>query len=585
MKRFYCRSVLRTLMLLLVSCPVFVQAQFQQQQAQEPKELDPVSRTYAITNATVVQGPGRKSEKTTVVVKDGLILNVGKNISIPPEAIIIKGDSLHVYAGFIDGLSRVGVTKPKEEPNRERPKDPGNPTPEFAGITPQNDVRASINPTDKTVDELRALGFTSAQVVPYGGMLPGNAAIISLSGKTTDAMVLVAKSALFSELAGAQRVYPATTIGVLAKWRELYKQSIQAKNYENLYAANRTGLSRPTADRTLEAFYPVIDKKIPVVFEEDRYLEAQRVMGLQNDLGFNLMIVDLKEGWDAIAKVKSSGAKVFLSLDLPAEEKKDEKKDDKKGGPGKKEEAKKEEKKDAPSTLTPAEKEALEKRKNEFMALYVGQSAAYQKAGVTFGFSTLSVKPADIRTNLGRMIKAGLTEDQALAALTTSPAQLLGLSDRLGSIDNGKIANLVLSDKPYFNEKAKVRYVFVDGTMYKYDPKEQAKATDASKAVLVGNWVVSTDLPSGRTDETLTIKQEGNAFAGSISGGTLTSAVNVESIELNGNALKYSYTIEMGGQSYKVDVTATIEGSAFKGNATHGTRGTFQVEGKKDPNR
>src|SRR5690349_10223921 len=109
MKRFYCRSVLRTLMLLLVSCPVFVQAQFQQQQAQEPKELDPVSRTYAITNATVVQGPGRKSEKTTVVVKDGLILNVGKGISIPPEAIIIKGDSLHVYAGFIDGLSRVGV--------------------------------------------------------------------------------------------------------------------------------------------------------------------------------------------------------------------------------------------------------------------------------------------------------------------------------------------------------------------------------------------------------------------------------------------------------------------------------------------
>src|SRR5687768_6521289 len=100
MNRVYCRSVFRTLMLLLVSCPVFVQAQFQQQQAQEPKELDPVSHTYAVTNATVVQGPGRKSEKSTVVIKDGLIIGVGKNISIPPEAIVIKGDSLHVYAGF-----------------------------------------------------------------------------------------------------------------------------------------------------------------------------------------------------------------------------------------------------------------------------------------------------------------------------------------------------------------------------------------------------------------------------------------------------------------------------------------------------
>jgi imidazolonepropionase-like amidohydrolase len=582
MKSYYYRSVSKMLLLLLVSLPVFVQAQFQQQPAPEPKELDPVSRTYAITNATVTQGPGRKLEKATVVIKDGLILNVGKGISIPSEAIIIKGDSLHVYAGFIDGLSRVGVVKPKEDPNRERPKDPGNPTPEFAGITPQNDVRASVSPTEKSIEELRALGFTTAQVVPYGGMLPGKAAIISLSGKTTDAMVLVANSALFSELAGAQRVYPATTIGVLAKWRELYKQSLQAKNYENLYSSNRAGLARPKSDRVLEAFYPVIDKRMPVVFEADRFLETQRVMGLQNDLGFSLMIADLKEGWDAIPKIKSTGTKVFLSLELP-EDKKDEKKDGK--GGAKKDEPKKEEKKeDKPASgLSPAEKEALEKRRNEFLAMYVGQAATFQKAGVQFGFSTLSVKTTDIKANLGRMIKAGLTEDQALAALTTGPAQLLGLSDRLGTIDNGKIANLVLSDKPYFNEKSKVRYVFVDGAMYKYDAKEQPKA-EAPKLAIAGSWTVSTEWPSGKADETVTFKQEGSNISGSISGGSLANAIPLEGVELNGNTLKYSYTVEMGGQSYKVDVTANVEGAAFKGTVTHGTKGSYQIEGKKDPN-
>jgi imidazolonepropionase-like amidohydrolase len=581
MKSYYCRSVLRPLLLLLVSLPVFVQAQFQQQPTPEPKELDPVSQTYAITNATVTQGPGRKLEKATVVIKDGLILNVGKGISIPSEAIVIKGDSLHVYAGFIDGLSRVGVAKPKEDPNRERPKDPGNPTPDFAGITPQNDVRASISPTEKSIEELRALGFTAAQVVPYGGMLPGKAAIISLSGKTTDAMVLVPNSALFSELAGAQRVYPATAIGVIAKWRELYKQSVQAKNYENLYSSNRAGLARPKSDRVLEAFYPVIDKKMPVIFEADRFLETQRVMGLQNDLGFSLLIADIKEGWDAIPKLKSTGTRVFLSLDLP-EDKKDEKKEGK--GGAKKDEPKKEEKKeDKPTGLSPAEKEALEKRRNEFLAMYVGQAASFQKAGVPFGFSTLSVKTADIKANLGRMIKAGLTEDQALAALTTAPAQLLGLSDRMGTVDNGKIANLVLSDKPYFNEKAKVRYVFVDGAMYKYDAKEQPKA-DAPKLAVAGSWTVSTEWPSGRADETVTLKQEGSNLTGSISGGTLANAITLEGVELNGTTLKYSYTVEMGGQSYKVDVTATVEGTSFKGTVTHGTKGSYQIEGKKDPN-
>ena len=97
---------------------------------------------------------------------------------------------MYVYAGFIDGLSRTGVVKPKEEPsNKEKVKDPGNPPADRAGITPQNDVRSFLNPGDKSIEEFRALGFTTAHVVPFGGMLPGNGAIISLGGKSADDMV------------------------------------------------------------------------------------------------------------------------------------------------------------------------------------------------------------------------------------------------------------------------------------------------------------------------------------------------------------------------------------------------------------
>jgi hypothetical protein len=567
---------------LTASSGGLAEAQFQQQPQPEERELAPVSRTYAITNAVIIQAPGRKIDRGTVVIKDGLITAVGKNVPVPGEAILIKGDSLYIYAGFIDGLSRTGVTKPKEDPNqqRERPKDPGNPAPEIAGIFPQNDVRTSLNPTDKTLEELRAVGFTAAQVVPYGGMLPGTGAIIFLKGKTPDEMILTPRSALYSELAPAQRVYPNTVIGVMAKWRELYRQALQAKNYEMMYASNRTGLTRPPSDRILEAFYPLIDKRIPVLFEADKYLDAQRVLALQSEFGLPLIVGDLKEGWDAIPKLKSSATKVFLSLDLPEDKKFDStatKKD-----ADKKEAAKTEEpKKQKPDP----EKEALEKRKNEAIQQYTSQAATFQKAGFVFGFSALTVKTTDIHKNLRRMIAAGLTEDQALAALTTSPAQLMGLSDRLGTVDNGKIANLVLSDKPYFHEKAKVRYVFVDGVMFKYDAKEAPKAAATVVIDISGTWTVTTETAEGKSEEKVTFKKDNNTYSGSITGGRFQRAATLDAVELNGNKLKYSYTTQAEGQSVRVDVEATVEGETFKGSATAGRFGAFPVEGKKDPNK
>jgi hypothetical protein len=341
-----------------------------------------------------------------------------------------------------------------------------------------------------------------------------------------------------------------------------------------MYASNSAGLNRPSSDRVLQAFYPVIEKKLPMVFEADRFLETQRIMNLQKDLGFLLVLADLKEGWEAINKIKSSGTKVFLSLDLP-----EDKKEDKKDNKDKKADSKTDE-----TSLTPEEKEALEKRKAEFLSLYINQASVFQKAGINFGFSTLSAKTSDIRANLRRMIKAGLTEDQALAALTTNAAQLLNLSDRLGSLDNGKIANLVVSDKSYFHEKANVRFVFVDGVMYKYDVKEVPKA-DATKFDIVGTWIVSTQTAGGKTEETLTIKKEGKDYTGSVSGGKLAEAITLELVELNGTSLKYNYTVQMGGQSYKVDVQATVDATSFKGTSQQGTTGSFPVEAKKEPKR
>lgn len=541
--------------------------------AQEEVKLAPVTRTYAITNVNIIQGPGRKVDMGTVIIRNGIIQNVGKNLAIPADAVVIKADSMYVYAGFIDGYSRVGVTKPKEESNRERPKDPGNPEPAQAGITPQNDVRTSLNPADKTVEDLRALGFTTAQVVPYGGMLPGSAAIVQLAGNSANDMVLVGNSAFYSELTPAQRVYPNTVIGVMSKYRELYRQASQAKAYESLYASNRAGLERPVSDKILEAFYPVIDKRVAVLFKAERNLDINRVILLQKDLGFNVVLGDVKEGWDMINKVKAANAKVFLSLDLP-DAVKEEKKDDKK------EESKK---------PVDAEKEALEKRKAEAVAQYTAQASVFQKAGVTFGFSTASAKTKDIPANLRRMIAAGLTEDQALAALTTTPAQWLGIADRVGTVDNGKLANLVITDKPYFNEKSKVRYVFVDGVLHKYEVKEEKKADakngNGKKADPNGKWSYTTETPQGNSTGVIKIKNDGGNYSGTITNSMSGQETELNSILVDGNSLTFSFGFNAGGGTMTIEVSLTIDGNEFEGTMAVGNFGSFPMKGSKDPNQ
>ena len=564
MKSIYLKHLLTAMVLVLgLGMPTLLRAQ-------EERNLGPVSGTYAITNVTVIQAPGRKLDMGTVVIKNGIITAVGKGIAVPPEAIVIKGDSLFVYAGFIDGLSRTGVVKPKEE-TKEKVKDPGNPPPDRAGITPQIDVRNFLSPTDKTVEDLRALGFTTAQVVPYGGMLPGNAAVVSLGGKSADEMVLASKTALYSEFTTAERIYPATVLGVMAKYRELYRQAAQAKSYESLYASNRAGLERPSPDRILEAFYPVIDKREPVLFKTEKILDVQRAITLQTDLGFSLVAANVKEGWDVLPKIKSGNVKVFLSLDLP-EEKKDEKKDDKK-------DVKKEEK-----AKPDPEKDKLEKRKAEFVTLYAAQPTAFQKAGVPFGFSTLTAKTKDIPANLRRMIKEGLTEDQALAALTINAAQILGMSDRLGSIDNGKIANLVITRKPYFNEKAQVRYVFVDGVVYKYEPKEEKKA-DAKKIDVSGTWSYSIETPQGANTGKLKLKKQGDNYTGTITSQYADKEVELKTVSLDNNQLTYSYSLQVEGSTVNVDAAVTVDADTFEGSVTTTQYGSFPTKGTKDPNR
>lgn len=568
------------LLICLGTLPGFINAQ--------DSDLRPVTTKYAIKNATIVQAPGRVISKGTVVFENGVIKSVGANVSIPKDALVIDADSMYVYAGFISGMSNIGVPKPKEDRERPDRKLRADPPYNLAGITPEASVTDMLSIDDKSVEEYRQLGFTTAQTMPYNGMLSGTSALVLLGG-TTSSMVIQPNYTMYSQLSGAGGVYPNTVIGVMAKYRDMYRKAQQAMDYESRYKSNSTGMARPVTDLTLAALYPVVKKQMYVAFEANDILDVMRVLTLKNDLGFNLMLGEVKQGWDAIDKIKAANASLFLSLDLPEikEEKKEEKKEAKaaeaKEGEEKKEEPKKEEK-PKEKTAADLEKEALEKRQKEMITKYYSQASMFNAKGIKFGFSTLDSKSKDFKTTINNIIKNGLAEDQALAALTTYPAEILGLSSKMGTIDNGKMANLIVSDKPYFDEKSNVRYVFVDGVLYEYEVKKENKKKNGGEPVKPnGAWNYTSSTPQGEGTGVITITGSEGNYSGTMTLSFNDSTNDIENLDIDGNNVSFSLTIDAGGQQMTMDVTMTIDGDTFEGTMTVGQFGSFPLSGSKTP--
>jgi imidazolonepropionase-like amidohydrolase len=546
---------------------------------QNVDDLKPVTRTLVFTNVNVISSPGQMAEKIHVVVRDGLIEAVGKDIKIPADARVIAADSMFMYAGFIETLSHTGVPKPKNEGSgssrgassqQGQPRiNPGNPPYERAGIQPDRSVKTVLKADDKTVGDMRKLGFTSAHVVPRGKMLPGKGAIILLNGDSPDEMVLKENTSQYAQLQGAGRVYPSTVIAVMAKFRELYRKAELAKKHEEAYAANPGGMQRPTYDAVLQAFYPVIDQQQPIFFHAEKSLDAHRAITLKKDLGFPMVIVESKTAQDYLPLIKEHGLSICLSLDLPKEEK---------------EEFEMEEELSGTALELAKEQAAMHKRKTEAIQNHEKQAALLAEAGIPISFSTLDVKSKDLYANLERMHKAGLSKEDALAALTTNPAKTLGVDAMLGTIEQGKIANMVVMNKQFLEEKAQVRYVVVDGKLFEYEIKEKKKKSkgDSDAAVnIVGTWSYMANIPGRETEGEIIIKGEPGDYSGTISSSQGPGALDIENVEVDGNTLSFTYSVDMGGQSLPISIEVDIDGDSFEGELTAGEFGSYPMEGER----
>ncbi|MBK8546940.1 MAG: amidohydrolase family protein [Saprospiraceae bacterium] len=127
------------------------------------------------------------------------------------------------------------------------------------------------------------------------------------------------------------------------------------------------------------------------------------------------------------------------------------------------------------------EERGFEEKRQRALEEHFKQAASFEKAGLSFGFSLLSSKPEDVLKNIKKMVKYGLSEKKALEALTTYPAGVFGVLSQTGTVEKGKIANLVITDKPVFEEKSSVKYVFVEGTIFDYSQTKPTKSEKTNK--------------------------------------------------------------------------------------------------------
>lgn len=521
------------------------------------------TRTFAITGATIMQAPGQVVDSGMVVISNGLITAVGTNVSIPEDAEVIDGSELFVYPGFIDGMSNTGATRPDQ---MERPDDLFTPDPpnDYAGITPEESVVSQIDVTENSIASMRGLGFTISHTVPYGRMLPGSGSIILLSDKDTSYDLLLKQDvSMFTQFSGAPGAYPGNTLGIMAKWRNLYTQASLNKDHEALYASNPAGIQRPTQDRALQAFYPVIDKTKPVFYHTNSMLEARRAMKLKQELGFDLVLSDLEEGWFLMDDLRGSDINVLMSLDLPDEPEvsEDEEKTD--------------------------EVVHMEQRRQEAYEQFLAQYREFNEAGIPYGFSTMGTSTGSIKGNLERLVASGLSEDAAIAALTTDAAKLLGIENIAGTLDPGKLGNVVVTTAPYFEEGSKVKYVFVDGEKYEYDTSKKAAAEVSEEAAetLLGTWNYTLTSPQGEQTGQWIFTDEAGSLTGLMTSDQGGPDMDMENLSFIEGSLSFDFSFDAGGQSVEIVVVGTVSETEFSGEASIAAFSmSIPISATKEPN-
>ncbi len=431
-------------LLILVFLSLVCLARASAQQIGNPANqagVTPPRGIYAIRNARIVTVSGPDIENGTIVIRDGKIEALGTNVNVPSGAQTIDGRGLSVYPGMIDAGTSLGLVEVGQGASGTVD------TSEVGELNPNAKAIIAVHPHSAHVAVTRVDGVTSAVTLPVGGLISGQAAIINLVGTTPLEMAVVPYAALvinyprvgnrLGDFGGEQQPDANLTDTLAASVRQVEQIRKMLKDAEaygrahDAYSKDKT-LPRPDQNVVLEALVPYVRGERPVVFRADRESEMRGAIRFAEELKLKPIILGGDDAWKITALLKEKNIPVILSgiWDLPS-------------------------------------------REDDFYDTLYENAAKLQQAGVRFCISSgdAGANVRNLPYYAGMAAAFGLPKADALKAVTLYPAQIMNVSDRMGSLEVGKMANLVVTDGDLLETRTALRHLFIDGREVKLNSR------------------------------------------------------------------------------------------------------------------
>lgn len=511
-------------------------------------------RDYALTNVRIVVAPGRVIERGTLVVRDGRIAAVGTDAQIPAGVISIDLPGRTVYPGLIDAASSIGVPRVVPEGGGGRGGGGRGAAPEESGPPPEvNPARAAADvwaPTAENLQALRAAGITAVGLVFEGGLFPGRVSAVTTRDASPRAVVLRTPVAQQVEFGRRRTGYPGTYIGALAYIEQSFLDTQHDLLVQQAAARNPATAPRPVYDPEHRALQDAATGAMPAWVqastrrEIERHIEVARKAGLPN-----FLILGAQEGYQDPSALKALGKPVIVSLAFPS-----------------------------PGAITgrawelhvaPAsgEDEAGAEKDSTAARQVRGNAAALVAAGVPIALASRGVaSPAEFRARTLALVEAGLAPDEALRALTVTAAQVLGIEAMAGTLETGKLANLVIVEGDLFSKDGKIQHVFVEGERYDI-PAQPAGgrgglAGGAGGASAAGEWTGEFEGPNGMMQFSLVLESSGASLSG-----TMTTEMGPVALsgEQNGADVTLRGTAAPPGMNaIQITITGQVTGDEFR---------------------
>jgi imidazolonepropionase-like amidohydrolase len=457
---------------------------------------------YALTNVRIVTAPGRVIERGTVVLRDGRIVAVGPQVAVPAGAIRLDLSGHTVYPGLVDAASSVGLPS-LNRPPQGGPGGGGGGAPAGGDeVSPDREAQSVFAPSEAELAAVRNAGITTLGLAFDGGIFPGRIAAVHTGADGERVLrTPVAQQVLLGRRRGG---YPGTLMASLAYVQQSFLDAQHGMRVRQAWERQPSG-PRPTYNEDHRALEPAATGQLPMWFMANAERDIGRIVDLAAEIGVtNYVIVGAQEGWRAVADLRRAGKPVVVSLDFPA-----------------------------PGVITGRAFEGLvapvsgrDAAKDQADSTAVQEAranaAALSRAGVTLALSSYGMgTPAQLRERARMAVQAGLGADDALRALTITPARLLGLDAAIGTVEAGKLANLVVTNGDLFAAETRIVHVFVDGIHYDVPapatrPAGQRAAGGAAAAAIAGEWVGEMEGPTGLMQFVLTIGGAGSTLTGRI---------------------------------------------------------------------